>query len=102
MSDLKELLERTVEDIYSAGDMTDEEYEDAVETINTPYQVQEIEKYLPDDVRDRWQKAVDNFHDGDISEDEYIDILNEVVDDIEHFRDKEIKDSYDRAMRGVG
>lgn len=103
MRDFKDLLERTVEDIYAGGGMSDAEYEEAVDAVNDPDKLRQLQQAVPSDVADMWQYVVDEFHNGNTSDQEYLKALDDILDQIEYHRKNgtTVNDAYDRAMKGI-
>lgn len=101
MSDLQDLLEETLEDMYSTGKMTDEEYAEAAESITDPDHLNDLSKNVSSRNKRMWREAIDDFHNKQITEQEYADILDLIMVDIETSVVDGILDSYDRAMKGI-
>ena len=97
----KDIVEETVEDLYTAGAMDDEEYQEAVEMINNDHMMGQVEKYMTDDIKKRWLDVMDDYRNDKIAEAEYTELLEQLMDEFDDHRTQQQKDDFDRAMQGV-
>ena len=103
MSDFSDLLRRTIEDMYVFGGMSDVEYGLFMDVIdNDPYHIQNLEKFVPTETRIMWEIAVNDYHSKKITDDDYIIILDDVINIItQNAEDHDPIKSYERAMKGI-
>ena len=103
MSDIHDLLRQTVEDFYVFGGLTDFTYAIMMNMIEFDHEkIKVIEQCVTPDIRNKWETAISDYHNGNMTEYDYLDVLSEIIETLEYNRTAQdpIK-AYERAMSGI-